>query len=149
MPSKVDVVVTVGEAAEVGLALAQPDAVGAGAEGAGNDLDDLAVVGDGRGEVLDVGIGDQRLRGTLFNESAAGRRLRRNGIDAGVDGDLLRIRVDTQPENQLLRLPCGNRDIGLGQFGEAGGGRFHRVAAGKQSVHCIVAAGIGAGGLAG
>jgi hypothetical protein len=68
---EVDVVVAVNEAAEVCLALAQPDAVSAGCEGSGNDLDDFSVVGDGRGKVLNVGIRDQRLCRTLFDESTA------------------------------------------------------------------------------
>ena len=56
---EVDVVVAVGEAAEVGLGLAEADAVAGGGEGGGRHLDDFAVVGDGRGEVLDEGRGDE------------------------------------------------------------------------------------------
>ena len=87
---KVNVVIAVLKAAEVGLALTQAHAVGAGGKGAGNDLDDFAEVGDGRGEVLDIGVGDQGLGGTLFKKAAAGRGFRGNGIDAGVDRDHLR-----------------------------------------------------------
>src|SRR5208283_3631625 len=53
---EVDVVVAVDEAAEVGLALAQAYAVGARGEGAGNDLDDFTVVGDGVCEVLNISV---------------------------------------------------------------------------------------------
>src|ERR1019366_6161609 len=87
---EVDIEIAVREAAEVSLALAQPDTVAADGECAGNDLDDLTVVGDGRGEVLNVGVGDERLGGTLLDKAAAGRGLRSDGIDACVDLDLLR-----------------------------------------------------------
>ena len=42
---ELDVVVAVGETAEVGLGLAEADAVAVGGEGAGGHLDSLAVVG--------------------------------------------------------------------------------------------------------
>ena len=111
---KVDVVVAVGEAAEVGFALAQPDAVGAGGEGAGNDLDDLAEIGDWRSVVLDVGVGYQRLRGALFDEAAAGSRLRGDGINAGVDGYILRDGADAQRKRDKLSLPVAQHNFALG-----------------------------------
>ena len=91
---EVDVVIAVRESAEIGLRLPETDAIAAGGECAGDDLDDLAEVGDRRGEVLDIGAGNQRLRGTLFNEAAAGCILRGNGIDAGIHRDHLRNGVD-------------------------------------------------------
>src|SRR5271168_2014772 len=59
---EVDVVVTVGEAAEVGLGLAEADAVTGGGKGVRRHVDDFAVVGDGRGEVLNEGRGDDGAR---------------------------------------------------------------------------------------
>ena len=53
---KVDVVIAVGEAAKVSLALPESDAVAAGCKRAGNDLDNFAVVGDRRGEVLYISV---------------------------------------------------------------------------------------------
>jgi hypothetical protein len=58
---EIDVEIAVGEPAEGGLTLPEPDAVAAVGESAGDDLDDLTVVGDGRGEVFNVGVGDQGL----------------------------------------------------------------------------------------
>ena len=52
---EVDVVLAVREATEVGGALAEADSVGVGGVGAGDHLGELAVVGDGRGVVLNVG----------------------------------------------------------------------------------------------
>src|SRR5208337_432252 len=51
---EVDVVIAVHESAEVSLALPQSNTVGAGAEGSGYDLHQLAKIGNGRGEILNI-----------------------------------------------------------------------------------------------
>ena len=63
---EVDVVVAVREAAEVGFGLAEADAVAVEGESAGRHLHRFAVVGDGRGKVLNQGRADIGARGTSF-----------------------------------------------------------------------------------
>ena len=99
---EVDVVIAVREAAEVGLALTQSNAIAADGEGARNNLNDLSVVGNRRRKVLNISVRDERLSGTFFNKSAAGGRFCRDRIDAGVDRDLLGNGVDAQYQCDLL-----------------------------------------------
>ena len=85
-----DVVVAVGEAAEVGLGVAETDAVGVDGEGTGGVLDDLGEVGDGRGEVLDVVGVDLGAGGTGVEAGVEGGELGGDGVrGVGLDGDLL------------------------------------------------------------
>jgi hypothetical protein len=97
-----------GNPRKVGLGLPETDAVRADGEGAGNDLHDRAVVGNRRGEVPDIGVRDQRLRGTLLKKAAAGRSLRGDGIDARIDFNLLHERANRQRDRNMLRLPIGS-----------------------------------------
>jgi hypothetical protein len=76
---ELDVVIAIGEAAEVGLGLAETDAIGVRGEGAGGHLDGLAVVGNGGHEVLDHGAGD-------FGASRGFGEERIHGRESGSDG---------------------------------------------------------------
>jgi hypothetical protein len=87
---EVDVVIAVGEAAEVGLGLAEAYAITGGGEGVGRHVDDFAVVGDGRTEVLDEGRGNDGARRGGIEQSVHGRKRSGDGANGvRLDGHLL------------------------------------------------------------
>ena len=103
---EVDVVVAVREAAEVGLGLAEADAVTGGRNGVGSHVDDFAVVGDGRGEVLNEGRGDDGARGGSIEQSVHGRKRSGYGADSvGLDRDLLGDIANVQRNRDVRSLP--------------------------------------------
>jgi hypothetical protein len=85
---EVDVVVAVGEAAEVGLGLAEAGAVAVGGEGAGGHLDGLAVVGQRRGEVVDERLGDLGAGGVLIEQGVHGLRNPAKQLSECADDDV-------------------------------------------------------------
>src|SRR6266851_65215 len=144
-----DVVVAVGEAAEVGLAVAEADAVGVDAEGAGRHLKKFAVVGDGRGEILYEGGADLGSRGACLEKAVHGRELGRDGVGVcRLDGDLIGCSRDTEGEGYVLRLVGGELEAPLDGGCEAGGGGLDRVLRDGEAGDGEVTLGVG-GGLAG
>src|SRR5207248_6462719 len=71
------VILTVFKTAEIRFGLAQSDAVRIDAEGAGRHLEDLAKIGDGRGEVLNELRADLGFRGSGIERVARGCELGR------------------------------------------------------------------------
>jgi hypothetical protein len=99
---EVDVVVAVGEAAEDGLGLAEAEAVTGGGEGAGSHVDDFSVVGDGRGEVLNEGWGDDGARRGGIEQSVHWRKRGSNRADrVGFDCHLLGDIADVQRDGDV------------------------------------------------
>jgi hypothetical protein len=108
---EVDVVVAVGEAAEEGFGLAQAYAVTRGSEGVGRHVDDFAVVGDGRGEILNEGRRDNGSRRGGIEQSVHGRKRGGDGADGvGLDSHLLGDIADIQRNGDVHILSCVELD---------------------------------------
>src|SRR5271155_4384797 len=108
---EVDVVVAIRESAEVGLGLAEADAVTGGGEGVGRHVNDFAVVGDGRGEVLNEGRGNDSARRGGIEQSVHGRKRGGDGADGvGFDRYLLGDIADVQRNGDVHILCCVELD---------------------------------------
>src|ERR1700733_12537252 len=132
-PVEVDVVVAVGKAAEEGLGLAEADAVTGRGEGVWRHIDDFAVVGDGRREVLNEGWSDDGARGGGVEQGVHGSERGGDGADrVGLDCNLLGDVADMQRDGDVLVLPGGELH-GAATDCEAGREDFDGVAAGREA----------------
>jgi len=105
---EVDVVVAIGEAAEVGGGLTEADAVAVGGEGAGGHFDGFAEVSDGRHEVLDHGSGDLGASRSFGELGVHGRERGSDGVGGiGVDCDVCCGGADLKDEGDVGGLVSG------------------------------------------
>src|ERR1700738_298250 len=78
-----NIVEAVFEPTEISLAVPEAHSIGIYTEGSGGHLQQLAIVGDWRGEVLDERGANLGARGTCFQNAVHWRRLRGEGIGSG------------------------------------------------------------------
>ena len=141
---ELDVVVAVGEAAEVGFGLAETDAVGVGGEGAGGHLDGFAVVGDGRHEVVDHGLGDLGAGGGLSQQRVHRRQSAGDGVGfAGLDGDLLGDVAERQRDRDVSGLAGGELDAGVWLVAKPGASTWTVYLPGGEVGEGVLALGVG------
>ena len=126
---EVDVVVAIGKAAEVGLRLAEADAIAIGGEGAGCHLDRLAIVCRGSGEVLDerrrdLRAGRGRLKEGIHGSECGGYRALRIRFDRDLLGEI----ADGERHGNILRAVLSHTNT-LDGGTEAGRSRLHAIGA--------------------
>src|SRR5579862_3962169 len=134
-------VLTVLEAAEVGLALPEADSIWVEAECAGSVINDLGEIRDRRNKVLDEDGADLRF-GACGVKSIPGRRGVHRKRNCLLYGDRLRNRIDVERNREILRSGSCNGDSQAGVQCKTGRGRFHRVRPWGQSGGCEMALGV-------